>query len=75
MAKKVSITVDASLVERLQEYRDKTGVPVTHAAEEALRDYLDVVVPARLMAFKPISQSEKKARVVSVGTKKIKRLA
>lgn len=75
MTTKSSITVDASLVERLQEYRDKTGVPVTHAAEEALRDYLEVVVPARLEAFKPVSHIDKKSRVAPAIPKKIKRLA
>lgn len=33
------------LVKRLDEYREKTGVPKTFAVEKALEQYLDEVAP------------------------------
>jgi len=54
-----SIKIDASLMERLRDYKAKTGISVSHCINEAVRDYLEVVVPARLEAM-GISQNEKK---------------
>jgi hypothetical protein len=60
MDRKMSaIKIDAALLERLHNYRSLTGVSVTHSINEAITDYLEVVVPARL-EFLKISQSEKR---------------
>lgn len=63
-SKSTSIKIDASLLERLQEYRTLSGVTASHCINEALRDYLDVVVAARMDVFRPrkrVSQGEKPA--------------
>jgi hypothetical protein len=59
--KATSIKIDATLLERLAEYRGLTGVSMQHSINEAVRDYLDAVVPARLAVFGKslVSQNDK----------------
>lgn len=59
MAKQLAaIKIDAALLERLNAYREQTGIPVSRSANEAILDFLEVVVPARLEAL--VYQNDKK---------------
>jgi len=48
---RVPVMVDRSVYDRLKEYSEKTGVPMKHAVNEAIDDFVETVVPARLEAF------------------------
>lgn len=62
LTKTAPVKIDSLLLERLQAYRLATGIPVSRSVNDAIKDFLDVVVPARLEALgiSGISQSEKK---------------
>lgn len=55
----VVVKVDAALAQRLMDYKNKTGIPITRSVNEAITDFLDVVVPARLESL-GFSQIDKK---------------
>lgn len=55
----VVVKVDATLAKRLMDYKDKTGIPITRSVNEAITDFLEVVVPARLDSL-GFSQIDKK---------------
>jgi hypothetical protein len=44
------VKIDASLLERLLEYRNQTGIPVSRSVNEAIKDFLITCAPARLEA-------------------------
>jgi hypothetical protein len=45
------IRIDPEVIVQLREYSGKTGVPMTHCANEALRNWLDAVAPRLLAAL------------------------
>lgn len=57
-----TVKIDPILLERLQAYRLATGIPVTRSVNDAVKDFLETCVPARLEALglPGISQDEKK---------------
>jgi hypothetical protein len=42
------IRIDAAVIEQIREYSEKTGVPMVHCTNEALRNWLDTVAVKRL---------------------------
>jgi hypothetical protein len=42
------LRIDGAVIEQLREYSKKTGVPIVHCANEALRNWLDTVAAQRL---------------------------
>lgn len=54
-----TVKIDPLLLERLQAYRLATGIPVTRSVNDAIKDFLEICVPARLEAL-GLSQNEKK---------------
>lgn len=54
------VKIDAELLRRLNDYKNTTGISIQHCVNEALTDYLEVVVPARLEAL-GYSQIDKKS--------------
>lgn len=46
--KRYAVDIEPKQMEALQHYREVTGVPVLRAVNEALKDFLTVVVPVRL---------------------------
>jgi hypothetical protein len=60
-----TVKIDPALLERLQAYRLATGIPVVRSVNDAIKDFLEICVPARLEALglpglPGISQDEKK---------------
>lgn len=55
-----AVKIDADLLRRLNEYKETTGIPIYHSINEAITDFLEVVVPARLVAL-GYSQIDKKS--------------
>jgi hypothetical protein len=51
VSKRVPVLVEKDTYTLLQQYSQKTGVTATHAINEALHDWLEVVGAARLEAF------------------------
>lgn len=61
MATKItSIPIDEEQLKVLNFYKERTGVPISRAVKEALADFIEAVMPARLEAF-GVSQNEKKS--------------
>lgn len=59
-----TVKIDPALLERLHAYRLATGIPVTRSVNDAVRDFVEACIPARLEALGlpplEISHDEKK---------------
>jgi predicted DNA-binding protein len=47
----VNCRIDAELYERLRDYQEKTGVPISRCIDDAVKDWLESVAPLRLEAL------------------------
>jgi len=51
------------MYDKLKDYSKKTKVPMSAAVNEAIQDFVDTVVPARLEAFEPVDIRERRMQL------------
>lgn len=47
----VPLNVDQDQIEKLREFKERTGVPIASQLREALKHYIEDVIPERLKIF------------------------